>query len=168
MGINSRCYWECLEEQLGNMMRTHWEQGIVWFILISAWVYYRTHPLFFARSNIDWPTTNRSAYLDPSCQKKRNKCVPMWLTFSVYIRESWTLGKPYGIKTKVLLGTSWGTTWRTDWEKGGKKTSPQLGIPLGNILRTWWEPIENLKGTCWEQRKNEKPSAPPKLLVIVI
>jgi hypothetical protein len=30
---------------------------------------------------------------------------------------------------------------------------------LGNTLGTWatyWEPIENLKGTHWEQEKNEK------------
>ncbi len=36
-----------------------------------------------------------------------------------------------------------------------------LGTPLGNTLRTWWEPIGNLIGTCWEQRKNEKNLQPP-------
>jgi hypothetical protein len=36
---------------------------------------------------------------------------------------------------------------------------------LGNILRTWWEPIERLKGTYWEPRENEKkfPPRPPPL-----
>jgi hypothetical protein len=34
---------------------------------------------------------------------------------------------------------------------------------LWNILRIQWEPIGNLKGTSWEQRKNEKnpPTLPP-------
>jgi hypothetical protein len=27
---------------------------------------------------------------------------------------------------------------------------------LENIVRIWWEPIGNLKGTCQEQRKNGK------------
>jgi hypothetical protein len=26
---------------------------------------------------------------------------------------------------------------------------------LENILRTWWEPIENLKGTLWEHIGNQ-------------
>jgi hypothetical protein len=33
-------------------------------------------------------------------------------------------------------------------------------IPWG----TQWEPDENLKGTCWEQRKNEPKSSPPPKL----
>jgi hypothetical protein len=35
---------------------------------------------------------------------------------------------------------------------------------LGNTLETWatyWEPIENLKGTHWEPGKNEKNPSPP-------
>jgi hypothetical protein len=40
---------------------------------------------------------------------------------------------------------------------------------LGNTLGTWatyWEPIENLKGTHWEREKNEKKIllAPSKAL----
>jgi hypothetical protein len=31
---------------------------------------------------------------------------------------------------------------------------------LEHPWETHWEPIENLKGTCWEQRKNEKNSPP--------
>jgi hypothetical protein len=31
---------------------------------------------------------------------------------------------------------------------------------LGNVLGTWLELIGNLKGTCWEQRKNEKNPLP--------
>jgi hypothetical protein len=27
---------------------------------------------------------------------------------------------------------------------------------LENILRTWWEPIENLKGTLWEHIGNKR------------
>ncbi len=39
-----------------------------------------------------------------------------------------------------------------------------IGNTLGNTLetsRTYWEPIGNLMGTCWEQRKNEKKSLSP-------
>jgi hypothetical protein len=31
-------------------------------------------------------------------------------------------------------------------------------------MGSWWEPIKNLKGTCWEQRKNEKNPPPPSPL----
>jgi hypothetical protein len=40
-----------------------------------------------------------------------------------------------------------------------------LGKKYGIKVRSYWEPWEldgNLKGTCWEQRKNEKN--PPPLL----
>jgi hypothetical protein len=46
----------------------------------------------------------------------------------------------------------WGTYWGTHWE-------PREHI--GNLMVAWWEPIGNLKGTCWEQRKNEKKILPP-------
>jgi len=51
------------------------------------------------------------------------------------------LGKPYGIKTQVLLGTSWGTNLGTLWEFSG-----------------------NRRGTHWEKGGKEpkkKPSPPP-------
>jgi hypothetical protein len=35
-------------------------------------------------------------------------------------------------------------------------------VNLRNILGTSWELIGNLKGTFWEQRKNEKSFPPPK------
>ncbi len=51
--------------------------------------------------------------------------------------------------------------------KGGQQYAKAYGIKvrwygqyiLGNTLGTWatyWEPIENLKGTHWEQEKNGK------------
>jgi hypothetical protein len=51
------------------------------------------------------------------------------------------------------MGLNWGTIGNT------------LGEHIGN-LGNYWEPDGNLKGTCWEQRKNEKTSrdpSPPKL-----
>jgi len=48
----------------------------------------------------------------------------------------------------------------------GNALGEQIGN-LWNILRTCCEFIGNLKGTCWEQRKNEKnpphPPMPPNL-----
>ncbi len=43
----------------------------------------------------------------------------------------------------------------------GTKARCYQELPWG----TYWEPIGNLKGTCWDQMKNEKhpPSPPPKL-----
>ncbi len=35
------------------------------------------------------------------------------------------------------------------------------GQKFGDRVGTWWELIGNVKGTCWEQRKNEKNPAPP-------
>jgi hypothetical protein len=46
----------------------------------------------------------------------------------------------------------------------GSKSALILGTPLGITLGTWWESIANLKGTCWEQRKNEKNPLPPPYL----
>jgi hypothetical protein len=66
-------------------------------------------------------------------------CLPLW---SIYTGEKGrTLGKTSGIKARCY--------WEHPWE-------------------THWEHIGNLKGTCWEQRKNEKkkplaPSPNPKL-----
>jgi hypothetical protein len=53
-------------------------------------------------------------------------CLPLW---SIYTGEKGrTLGKTSGIKARCY--------WEHPWE-------------------THWEHIGNLKGTCWEQRKNE-------------
>jgi len=55
------------------------------------------------------------------------KCLPLWPT---YIGEKGrTLGKTYGIKARCY----WEHPWETHWE-------PR-------------EHVENLKGTCGEQRK---------------
>jgi len=52
-----------------------------------------------------------------------------------------TLGKTYVIKARCYLEHPWGTHWEP------------------------WEPIENLKGTCWEQRKKIlKSFSPPSKL----
>jgi hypothetical protein len=40
---------------------------------------------------------------------------------------------------------------------GGIKTRCYWELPWG----TYWEPHGNLKGTCWEQRQNEKILLPP-------
>jgi hypothetical protein len=58
-----------------------------------------------------------------------------------------TLGKTYGIKERCYWEHRWGTHWE-----------PREHI--GNVMRTHWE----LKGTCWEQRKNEKNPPPQRKL----
>jgi hypothetical protein len=89
---------------------------------------------------------NSSTSLDPSCKIDTNMLsllsllfqfthmrVELWAnyalhqpTFSVYIHESWTLGKAYGIKL------------RCDCKHLGEQFEN-----LRNLLRTWWEHIGN-------------------------
>ncbi len=100
--------------------------------------------LKFLRSCINWPISNffetvghapnRSTSLDPQLQS-RNKCAPAHLNFFVYIKGSWTVGKPCGIKPRCY------------WEHLGEWISEHFG---------------NLMGTNWEQRRKPKtPCCPP-------
>jgi hypothetical protein len=70
---------------------------------------------------------NRSTSLDPRSQIS-NKCALVWATFSVYIHESWTLGKPYGIKGRCY------------WEQFEEHLG-NLGNLHGNMMKTHWEPM---------------------------
>jgi hypothetical protein len=93
--------------------------------------------LFFGgKSHIHWPVDNFFGTLSspqwkhlfgPQLQNK-NKCSPLQPTFSVYIHENWTLGKPYRIKLRCY------------WEHFGQQR--------GNS--------GNLKGTCWEHIGNKE------------
>jgi hypothetical protein len=76
-----------------------------------------------------WTLPNRSTSLNqPNC-KNKNKCVSYGPPFSVYIHESWTLGKPCGIKGRwcywELLGEPFGNFMGAhrehDWNKGRSK-----------------------------------------------
>jgi hypothetical protein len=81
----------------------------------------------------------------PSCKSRT-----LDSRFLVYIHGSWAWGKPYGIKTQVLLGTSWGMHLKTLWK-------------LGNPLRIW-ELIKNIMGRHWEEGKKQNlPIFPPSL-----
>jgi hypothetical protein len=88
---------------------------------------------------------NGSTSSDPGCKIDTN-VFPQWLTFSVYIHESWTLGKPYGIKLRCY----WKLLREEIWN-------------LGNLKRTWWEHIGNKEG---KQKKTPPtpphPTTPPK------
>ncbi len=56
--------------------------------------------------------------------------------------------------------------WPTYIGEKGRFMGLKWGVlitPLGNTLGTWWKLIGNLKGTCWEQWKNEKILPPNKL-----
>ncbi len=83
-----------------------------------------------------WALPNGSTSLDPQLQNK-NKCIHQEHTFSVYIHECSTLGKPYGIKLRCY------------WEL--------LREQLGNLKETWWEHIKNKEG---KKRKKEKVPPP--------
>jgi hypothetical protein len=80
-----------------------------------------------------WALLNRSTSLDPSCKVEPN-FLSSWHTFSVYIHESWTLGKPCGIKMRCY------------WEC----LHEQLRN-LRNLKGTWWEPL----GTNKKQHTKE-------------
>jgi len=49
--------------------------------------------------------------------------------------------------------------WPTNIGEKGRT----LGKTYGIKAKCYWEPIGNLKGTCWEQRKNEKKILSPPL-----
>ncbi len=64
----------------------------------------------------------KSMSLDPQPQNK-NKCATLWAAFSVYIYESWTLGKLYGINLKCY--------WQCLQEQFG-----YLGNMMGTMKKT--------------------------------
>ncbi len=71
---------------------------------------------------------------------------PFWPT---YIGQRWTtFAKVYGIKVRSYYG--------------GEHVGEHIGN-LRNILRIWWEPIGNLKGTYWEPKKKWTKNLPPPL-----
>jgi hypothetical protein len=83
----------------------------------------------------DWPITKKNLKLWKLPKNRRfygkMNCLPLWPT---YIGEKGrTLDKTYWIKARCYWEHPWGTHW---------------------------EPNGNLKGTCWEQRKNEKNPNP--------
>jgi hypothetical protein len=63
--------------------------------------------------------------------------------FSLYIYESSTLGKPYGLKLRCYR--------ECRWEQFGN---------LKNLMGTWWKHVKNTLGT-WKTSKRT-PSPPPK------
>ncbi len=67
--------------------------------------------------------------------------------FYFEVLSSSPLAHPYGWKEDNNLPKHMGLKWDA------------MENMLGNTLGTWatyWEPIENLKGTHWEREKNEK------------
>ncbi len=92
-----------------------------------------------------WGLPYCSTSLDPKLQY-RNKWTPQQPTFSVYIHESWTLGKPHGIKLRCY------------WEC----ITDQLGN-LGNLKGTWWNHVRNTLGTRKiQKKKTPHPTLTPK------
>jgi len=116
----------------------------VWLKLISSCV--RSHFFSFLEGTIligpspnyleHWALLNRTISLNPKFQN-RNKCTPLWFTFSVYIHG--ICAKPYRIKL-VLLGVSGGYLWKPD----------------ENSMGTWWEHIRTKK-------KTHPPASPPRI-----
>jgi len=51
------------------------------------------------------------------------------------------------------------STWNKNVVPSPVHAMELKGGAIGNTLR---KPIGNLKGTCWEQRKNEKKILPPQ------
>jgi hypothetical protein len=75
----------------------------------------------------------------PQLQYENNIFLQL-LTFSVYIHESWTLGKPYGINLSAIENA------------------------LGNNLRTWGtsgEHDDKMLETHWDQGTKTKNNSPP-------
>jgi hypothetical protein len=89
-------------------------------------------------NQFDWPIAKIVEIMEAPQNRRfygKMECFPLWPT---YIGEKGrTLDKTYGIKASCYRKHP----WKTHWE-----------------LR---EHIGNLKGTCWEQRKNGKNAPPP-------
>ncbi len=92
----------------------------------------------FRMNHIDWSITNFFGKLSTppieaplsTCSRKIKIIVlPYGLPFQFIIHDSWTLGKLYGDRSEMILGTAQGTTWGSPWElhgnileQGGKKS----------------------------------------------
>ncbi len=132
----------------------------MWFILIIVHGVLITLLIFFfwkepyslAHQQIFWTLSTppmEATSLDPCCKIETN-VFPQQLTFSVYIHESWTLGKPYGIKLRCYwkwfreqlgsLGNLKGTHWNK--EEKTKNNSPYLTPPPNGK-------IGPIKSACW-------------------
>jgi hypothetical protein len=85
-----------------------------------------------------WTLRSESTSSDPQLQNK-NKCIHLQPAFSVYIHESWTLGKPYGIKLRCY------------WER----LKEQIG-------GTPWEHVGDTMGTRKKYKKKLPPPHPQK------
>jgi hypothetical protein len=98
----------------------------------------------------------------------------MWLTNHSEKMKLWWLPKIEGPILKYNVPPFWPTyigqkvdnTCQSIWDKseecyGGEHVGEHIGN-LGNILRIWWEPIGNFKGTYWEPKKNEKKILHPQ------
>ncbi len=92
----------------------------------------------------------------------------MWLTNHSEKMKLWWLPKIEGPILKYNVPPFWPTyigqkvdnIFQIIWDKseecyGGEHVGEHIGN-LENILRTWWEPIENLKGTLWEHIGNQR------------
>jgi hypothetical protein len=83
------------------------------------------------------PPPNRSTSLDPQLQN-RNKRASLNATLLVYIRGGGrgelNFGQTIGVKTQVLLGTSWGTHLGTPWEFGNI-----CHFNFWPLCENWWE-----------------------------
>ncbi len=101
---------------------------------------------FWAMSQFDWPITQKKTMEAPQNRRFYGKieCLPLWSTYRG--EKGRTLGKTHGIKERCYCERPWETHWE-----------PKEHI--GNL----WEPIGNLKGICWDRRKNEKNPAPSNL-----
>ncbi len=94
---------------------------------------------FFTMNQFDWPIT----------QKNETMEAPQDRRFFNYfeVLSSFPLAHQYGWKEDNNLPKHMGLKWDA------------MENMLGNTLGTWatyWEPIENLKGTHWEREENEK------------
>ncbi len=72
-----------------------------------------------------WALPNGSTFLDPWLQTGT--------TYLPSLNQTWTLGKPYGIKLKCI------------WEQ------------IGNLKGTWWDNVRNR----WGQGRKTKEKGPP-------
>ncbi len=186
MGSILGIWWEHLEKLMG----THWEQTRKQKILpplptphfsLASWTFYfqndsspfstwtsiiiNSWGYLFCFILISWVCLTIPTFLfcnEPIWLAHHKKKLKLWRLPKIKVSmERWN-ASPFDPPSffsffLILL-----------WAKHMGLKRDAIGNTLGEqILGTWWKPIGNLKGTYWEQRKNEKNPHPNENLAIL-
>ncbi len=126
--------------------------GYLFYFILMSWECFTSSTFFFC---------NEPIWLAHSKKKLKLLRLPK-------IKDSmkrWS-ASPFGLPLAQLYRWEGGKLWAKHMGLTQGAIGNTLRAHVGNLrntLRTWNEPIENLKGTCWNKRKMKKilPSPSP-------